>query len=209
MNLFIKKNCEKMADELADKVSLSPKVYNAFKEVDRSVFVPMTAHAFTLNPQPIVGNQWISSPLTVAKITMALELDEADSVLEVGCGSGYQAAILSKIVRVVFTIERIKRLCNEAKENIKKLNITNVNIRCDDGNNGWKKYAPYDRILLSAATTSIDERLFSQLKDGGILIAPIKFQNRQFITKFKKNREIITKEQLWECDFVPLLSGIE
>ena len=81
-------------------------------------------------------------------MTMALELENADSVLEIGCGSGYQAAILSKIVRRVFTIERIERLVKEAKKHFANLNLSNINVRYDDGNAGWKDYAPYDRILL-------------------------------------------------------------
>ncbi|CZE46302.1 protein-L-isoaspartate(D-aspartate) O-methyltransferase [Campylobacter geochelonis] len=201
--------CEKLALDIANEVTLSPALYDAFCKVSRSEFAPVGAHAFSLNPQPILANQWISSPLTVAKMTMALELEGVDKVLEIGCGSGYQAAILSKIVRRVFTIERISKLVNEAKKHFENLAISNVHVRYDDGNAGWKNYAPYERILLSAAAKSIDERLFSQLSDGGILVAPIEENGRQKIIKFYKKDNQIQKEILSECVFVPLLSGRE
>lgn len=108
--------CQKLADEIANSLNLTPALYEAFCKVPRSIFVPISAYAYELNPQPILGGQWISSPLTVAKMSLALELDGVDKVLEIGCGSGYQAAILSKIIRRVFTIERIEKLVNEAKK---------------------------------------------------------------------------------------------
>ena len=223
-----KARCAKMADEIADKIQISLNLYEAFCAISRSEFVPVSAYAFSLNAQPILGNQWISSPLTVAKMTMALELENADSVLEIGCGSGYQAAILSKIVRRVFTIERIERLAKEAKKHFANLNLSNINVRYDDGNAGWKDYAPYDRILLSAAAKQIDKRLFDQLIMGGILVAPIDKNGVQHIIQYKKtavfnqNKNGVlnfeaTKEQEYKitekiiesCEFVPLLSGRE
>ncbi|MBQ2430762.1 MAG: protein-L-isoaspartate(D-aspartate) O-methyltransferase [Campylobacter sp.] len=223
-----KARCAKMADEIADKIQISPNLYEAFCAISRSEFVPVSAYAFSLNAQPILGNQWISSPLTVAKMTMALELENADSVLEIGCGSGYQAAILSKIVRRVFTIERIERLVKEAKKHFANLNLSNINVRYDDGNAGWKDYAPYDRILLSAAAKQIDKRLFDQLTMGGILVAPIEKNGVQQIIKFTKmplpnlstNGALnfdktgeksyrIVEKIIESCEFVPLLSGRE
>jgi protein-L-isoaspartate(D-aspartate) O-methyltransferase len=118
-------------------------------------------------------NQWISSPLTVAKMTQYLEIDGIDSVLEIGCGSGYQAAILSKICRRIFTIERIDSLLKEAKNRFKKAKLNNIFTRFDDGQRGWREYAPYDRILFSATAKKIPKILFEQLADGGILLAPI------------------------------------
>ncbi|PSM53023.1 L-isoaspartate protein carboxylmethyltransferase, type II [Campylobacter blaseri] len=210
MNPIEALKCEKLADDIANKLDITPALYNAFCSVSRKEFVPIDAHAYNLDPQPILANQWISSPLTVAKMTMALELDGVDKILEVGCGSGYQAGILSKIVRRVFTIERIEKLANEAREHFKKLNITNVHVRYDDGNNGWKNYAPYERILLSAATKQVDQRLFSQLEIGGILVAPIEQNKTQQIVKFKKeSNDKITQEIVSNCFFVPLLQGRE
>lgn len=197
----------KLADQIRAKFEISPEIYQAFCKIDRAEFVKIVRDAYTLNPQPISENQWISSPLTVAKMTQYLELAGADSVLEIGCGSGYQSAILSKIVRRVFAVERIEKLVDESKIHFKNLGILNVHVLHADGNFGWEKYAPYDRILISAAKESVSEKLFSQLRENGFLIAPIKFQNGQKIVKFQKRRLFIKEEILDDCEFVPLLNG--
>ncbi len=203
--------CKNLADAIADKVALTPALYDAIGSTPREIFVPVAAHAYGLDAQPIQGNQWISSPLTVAKMTLALELDaDTDNVLEIGCGSGYQAAILSRLAHRVFSVERIEKLASEAKKRFEALKIRNVHVRFDDGNVGWKSYAPYDRILLSAAAEQIPQALFNQLKNGGILVAPVKKGDGQFIVKFKKDASgEITQKTLDECLFVPLLSGRE
>ena len=194
----------KLADQIREKLEISPEIYRAFCEIDRAEFVKIVRDAYTLNPQPISADQWISSPLTVAKMTQYLELA---GVLEIGCGSGYQSAILSKIVRRVFAVERIEKLVDESKIHFKNLGILNVHVLHADGNFGWEKYAPYDRILISAAKESVSEKLFSQLRENGFLIAPIKFQNGQKIVKFQKRRLFIKEEILDDCEFVPLLNG--
>ena len=202
---------KKMADEIAKICPISPNVYDAFCQSERELFVPqgMSMHAYKLDALPLVANQWISSPLTVAKMTEALSPKGADSVLEIGCGSGYQALILSKIIRRVFTIERIERLLKEARDRFKTLEITNIHTRFDDGQNGWREFAPYDRILFSASTTEVPQRLFEQLKIGGILVAPIEKGDKQIITRFIKTEEGIRKETLDECLFVPVKDGRE
>lgn len=210
MNSLEYTKCAKMASEIADLTSLSPRVYRAFCETPREIFVPIKAHAYELNAHPISGNQWISSPITVAKMTTALECEDVDNVLEIGCGSGYQAAILGKLAHRVFSIERIQELANSAKMRFKELSILNVNVRYDDGISGWKTYSPYERIIFSCACEEISPKIFSQLKNNGILVAPIKENGKQFICKFKKDfNGNITKEKLEECLFVPLLSGRE
>lgn len=210
MTIFEQKQCRDLAEKIADNVRIDATTYEAFRTISRSEFVPVPTKAFDLNPHPIVGNQWISSPLTVAKMTMALELSGVDNILEIGCGSGYQAAILSKIVRRVFSVERIEKLVKEAREHFANLGITNINVKFDDGNYGWQKYAPYERILLSAATDEINSNLFNQLEVGGILVAPIQKENMQVIMKFKKlNDGSITQEVIEECNFVPLVNGTE
>lgn len=202
--------CTIMADEIADELILSPELYKALRQTPRGVFAPVSTHAYKLDAQPISGNQWISSPLTVAKMTLALEADGVDNVLEIGCGSGYQAAILAKLAHRVFSVERIEKLATEAKKRFETLNIKNIHVRYDDGNNGWKSYAPYDRILLSAATESVPQNLFNQLKNGGILVAPIKKGDKQYIVKFQKDDNgNICETKLDECMFVPLLKGRE
>lgn len=201
--------CRKMADDISQICNIDEKLYNAFCVSDREVFVPkgFSTHAYKLDALPMVANQWISSPLTVAKMTMALECKGADSILEIGCGSGYQALILSKLIRRVFTIERIERLLLEARERFKILNIHNIHTRYDDGQNGWREYAPFDRVLFSASTPKIPDEIFHQLAEGGILVAPIEKNGKQIITKYIKQNAHITACELDECLFVPVKDG--
>ncbi len=204
--------CKNLANEIDRIFPLSAKTKEAFCQIKREMFVPTGFKhlAYKLDALPLSCDQWISSPLTVAKMTEYLKIDNSvDSVLEIGCGSGYQAAILSKLVRRVFSIERVERLAIEAKERFKKINLTNINIRCDDGQNGWSSFAPYDRILFSATAKEIPTKIFDQLKVGGILVAPIEKDHTHIITSFTKNVDKIIKKELESCKFVPILDGIE
>ena len=124
--------CQNLASDIADEITLSPLLFDAIATTEREIFVPITAHAYKLDAQPILGNQWISSPLTVAKMTMALECENMDNILEIGCGSGYQAAILSKLAHRIFSVERIEKLAMEAKKRFETLKIRNVHVRYDD-----------------------------------------------------------------------------
>jgi len=201
----------RLADDCHKRFSLYESVKNAIANTDREEFVPagFRHNAYKLDALPLSSAQWISSPLTVAKMTHYLEPNGADRVLEVGCGSGYQAAVLSHLFRGVFTIERIEPLMIEAKSRFRKLNISNIHARTDDGQNGWLQYAPYDRILFSATAKEIPLKLFEQLADGGILVAPMQVGSKQVITRFKKLGSSFEKEELEECDFVPILNGIQ
>ncbi|WP_300361565.1 protein-L-isoaspartate(D-aspartate) O-methyltransferase [Hydrogenimonas sp.] len=202
---------ENFADDIASEIPLTPAIYKAFTAVDRELFVPVGFKhwAYRLDALPIKANQWISSPLTVAKMTVYLEPEGADNVLEIGCGSGYQAAILSQLFRRVFTIERIDALLKEAKERFRKLDIHNIHTRLDDGQRGWRQYAPFERILFSASTPKVPETLFEQLAEGGILVAPIEKGGEQIITQFRKSGETITETPKESCLFVPVKSGVE
>lgn len=200
-----------MIEEIEARFPLSPLVKKALLQVDRELFVPsgLKHLAFKLDALPMIESQWISSPLTVAKMTEFLEPQGADSVLEIGCGSGYQAAVLGQIFRRVFSIERIERLLLEARTRIRACNIMSVNTRLDDGQNGWSQYAPYDRILFSASTRSIPQALIDQLSEGGILIAPIDENGVQSIKRFEKKRGILQRGKVLEkCVFVPIKDGI-
>ena len=198
-----------MVEEIDAIFMLSSDIKQAFCQVNRERFVPkgFGRMAFKLDALPMQQNQWISSPLTVAKMTHHLQLKGVDSILEVGCGSGYQAAILSKLCRRVFTIERIDSLLKEAKERFRSERINNIFTRFDDGQRGWKKYAPYERIIFSATATYIPDVLFEQLAEGGILLAPIQKNGLQIITRYYKKNGKITSESLEPCLFVPILDG--
>jgi len=202
----------KMVEELDKIFPLKNDIKGAFLEIDRKEFVPngLKFQAYKLDSLPITNDSTISSPLTIAKMTTYLEIDRyVDSVLEIGCGSGYQSAILSKLIRRVFAIERIGSLVKDAKERFKKLNIYNINIKHSDGMEGWGNFAPFDRILLSATAIEIPNVLFEQLKEGGILVAPLKKGNKEVIVQFKKDKNNIVAKELQEARFVPIKRGKE
>ncbi|MFT7004380.1 MAG: protein-L-isoaspartate(D-aspartate) O-methyltransferase [Sulfurimonas sp.] len=201
----------RLANECHQIFSLSDEVKQAIANTNREKFVPVgfKHNAYKLDALPMGSAQWISSPLTVAKMTHYLQPKGADRVLEIGCGSGYQAAVLSHLFRGVFTIERIESLMIEAKTRFRELKINNIHTRTDDGQNGWTQYSPYDRILFSASAKKIPQKIFDQLADGGILVAPMEVGNKQVITSFKKSGLSIQATQLEDCDFVPVLDGVQ
>ncbi len=211
MNKIIQMKNAKLAEEIASRYPLSPAVKSAIAKTNREAFVPtgFRHHAYKLDALPMSAQQWISSPLTVAKMTQYLEPEGADKVLEIGCGSGYQAAVLSHLFRGVFTIERIESLMLEAKERFRTLGIMNVHTRTDDGQNGWIQYAPFERILFSASAAQIPQRLIDQLSEGGILVAPMQRGNKQIITRYRKRQGRLLEEALEECIFVPVLNGVQ
>ncbi len=202
---------KEMVNKIDQQFPLDPIVKKALLSIDRELFVSdIFKHmAYQLDALPIDGEQWISSPLTVAKMTQYLEPKGCDSVLEIGCGSGYQAAILSQIFRRVFTIERIDSLLQEARARFRQLNITNINSKFDDGTRGWNAFAPFDRILFSASPKEIPQVIFDQLADGGILVAPVEEYGLQTITRYYKNGNTITSEVIETCCFVPIVEGKE
>lgn len=204
----------RMVEAIKDRFEISKSVENAILNTPRDIFLPsgMSHIAYQLDALPLSARQFISSPLTVAKMTEYLDInDKCDSILEVGLGSGYQAVVLSNIVRRVFSIERIERLMEEARHRIKKLGIMNINIKFSDGLYGWPQFAPYDRILFSSSIKYIPDKIIEQLADGGIIVAPIVYDDeKQVITKFIKcNNKLNIIDKLDECSFVPTIRGVE
>lgn len=201
----------RMVEEIAKRFALQEPIAQALRSVDREQFVPreLKHSAYRLDALPIKAQQYISSPLTVAKMTQYLSPHGADSVLEVGCGSGYQAAILSRLFRRVFTIERIDTLLSEARTRFRHLGLINIHTRSDDGQKGWEAYAPYDRILFSATAQRIPSKIFDQLTEGGILVAPMREGDHEYICRFTKRDGQLYPERLEECVFVPIVDGTE
>ncbi len=200
-----------MCDEIQERLPLSPKVVEAMSSVNREIFVPPAfAHlSYQINALPMVDSQWISSPLTVAQVTEYLAPNGGDSVLEIGCGSGYQAMVLSKMFRRVFSIERIDKLLCEAKDRFRALQVHNIFVKLDDGQRGWAEYAPFDAILFSACAREIPQAIINQLEDGGVIVAPMFEGGRQIIKRFRKSRGGLDKgESLGECLFVDVQNGI-
>lgn len=205
------KIAQKMCDEIQKSFPLSPKVVAALCAVDREKFVPAVfAHqAYEINALPMVDSQWISSPLTVAQMSEYLAPNGGDSVLEIGCGSGYQAMVLSKMFRRVFSIERIDKLFEEARKRFKDLESHNIFIKLDDGQRGWAEYAPFDAILFSACVREIPPIIINQLEEGGVLVAPMLEGGKQIIKRFTKHNGILEgNESLSECLFVDVQDGI-
>ena len=200
---------ESMVANIDREFPLQDIVKEAMLSVDRELFVPQIFKhlSYSLDALPMQEEQWISSPLTVAKMTQYLEPSGSGRILEIGCGSGYQAAVLSKVFDRVFTIERIESLLSEARARFKELRIMNINTKFDDGNRGWDAFAPFDRILYSASPESIPDTIFEQLAEGGILVAPVNSQGLQMITRFYKQNGKVTEELIEQCEFVPVVNG--
>ena len=200
---------ESMVASIDKEFPLQDLVKKAMLAVDRELFVPQIFKhlSYSLDALPMQEEQWISSPLTVAKMTQYLEPTGHGRILEIGCGSGYQATVLSKLFDRVFTIERISSLLSEARARFRELRVMNINTKLDDGNRGWDAFAPFDRILYSASPERIPNVIFEQLAEGGILVAPVNSQGLQMITRFYKRNGKITEELIEQCEFVPVVEG--
>ncbi|HEV8465137.1 MAG TPA: protein-L-isoaspartate(D-aspartate) O-methyltransferase [Pseudolabrys sp.] len=185
-------------------------VLRAMDEVPRERFVEPTfaGSAYADQALPIACGQTISQPYVVAYMTEQLEMESHHRVLEVGTGSGYQAAVLSHLAREVVSVERYRTLAEEARERLKALGYENVDIVVGDGFAGEPDRAPYDRIIVTAAAETIPEALLDQLADGGIMILPLgSHDGSQHIIKLTKSVTGIRRENLIPVRFVPMLPG--
>lgn len=156
----------------------SDRVMNAMAEVDRINFVPMTMRPFAYDNGPLsIGHgQTISQPYIVALMTELLDLTPEDIVLEIGTGSGYQAAILSRLAKKVYSIEKVTELCESASKSLQELGYDNIETRCSNGYYGWHEKAPFDAITVTAAATHIPPALIEQLKPGGRMVIPVGYR---------------------------------
>lgn len=186
-------------------------ILSAIEKIPREKFIPenFRNQAYDNIALPIGDNQTISQPFVVAKMTQILDIKSKHKVLEIGTGSGYQSAVLSKLVRRVYTIERIKNLLLKAENVFKELKISNIVTKYADGNLGWKEQIPFDRIIITAATTSISKEIESQICEGGIIVSPMVKNNKQLIVRYKKNNDILVPEIFDNVIFVPNLSGTQ
>ncbi len=185
-----------------------PKVLDAMLAVPRHLFLDHDAgsEAYSNHAFPIGHSQTMSQPYMVAYLAEHLELAGSERVLEIGTGSGYQAAVLARLARGVFSIERIADLSQKAKSIMHKLRIMSVHIKIGDGALGWPQHAPFDRILLTAAASEVPERLLAQLRDGGFLLGPVMGSGgEQHIVKLTRRGSSFHLEKLKDCSFVPLV----
>lgn len=197
-----------MIDLLMSKGIKNRRVLEVMKETPRNLFVPeaLWDRAYSDHPLPIGHDQTISQPYIVALMTESLELHGNEKVLEIGTGSGYQTAILSKLCKSVFSIERIQSLATKARAVLESQHLHNVSIKSANGISGWKEYAPFDRIILTAAIKGEPTPFFDQLADGGILVAPVEsVDGQQLLCSYKKQKSEWKKTIICACSFVPFV----
>ncbi|MEW8506435.1 MAG: protein-L-isoaspartate(D-aspartate) O-methyltransferase [Candidatus Thiodiazotropha sp.] len=191
--------------------ALSESVMNAIRLVPREAFVPEEERRFAYHngPLPIGCGQTISQPYIVALMTDLLEVDGDDTVLEIGTGSGYQAAVLSRVVKQVYTLEIIEALAVRAATTLESLDYRNISCRCADGYNGWPEHAPYDAIMVTAAAVEIPPPLIEQLRPGGRLVIPLgrpfDYQNLLLVEKSRTGK--VSEKTILGVAFVPLTRG--
>ena len=196
--------------ELREAGIVNSNVLSALETIPREKFIPINYRnqAYENIALPIGDNQTISQPYVVAKMTDLLDIKTNHKVLEIGTGSGYQCAILSKLARRVYTIERIKNLHEKSSKIFQELQLTNIVSKYDDGNNGWVEQIPFDRIIFTAATEKITSKIFSHIKENGIIVCPIIKDNKQVIMKYKRTKNKLISKKFDDVLFVPNLKGI-
>ena len=186
------------------------RVLAAVEEVPRDLFVPTSFEdqSYADTALPIDCGQTISQPFVVATMTTLLDIGPRMKVLEVGTGSGYQAAVLARLCRRVYTIERFQKLLVQAEACFHQLDISNLTTRFGDGLKGWPEQAPFERILVTAATRIVPEALFAQLKEGGVMVLPLEDgHGGERLTRVVRQRDEMRVERLDAVRFVPLVAG--
>ena len=183
------------------------RVLEAMRSVPRHDFVPkeLWSRAYGDHPLPIGQGQTISQPYMVALMTQELQLEKANKVLEIGTGSGYQAAILAELASRVFSIERVSELSSRARKVLDALGYSNVIIKTGDGTLGWKEFAPFDRIIVTAGAPDVPPALVEQLVDGGRIVLPIGNTYVQTLLVVQKKGKKIERKEVCGCTFVPLI----
>lgn len=197
-------------EQIAGRGVKDAAVLRAMREVPRHQYVPgrLRGLAYEDQPLPIGHGQTISQPYVVAFMTEIIRPKKEHVVLEIGTGSGYQAAVLSRIVKRVYTVEIVEALAGSAAERLKELGCTNVKVRHGDGYHGWKEHAPYDAIVVTAAAEHIPPPLLAQLKEGGSMIIPVGSQYRtQYLMLVEKRGGEARTSTLMPVRFVPLTRG--
>jgi len=196
-----------VVEQISGRGIRNQRVLEAFTRVERDLFVPENEkqRAYSDCPLPIGMNQTISQPYIVALMTEALRLIGKEKVLEIGTGSGYQTAILAGLAKSVYSIERLPELSERANKLLGSMGYTNVHLRTGDGTLGWKEEAPFDRIIIAAATSEAPAPLAEQLREGGIMVYPQGGLFQQELTVATKVNGILETERLCGCMFVPLI----
>jgi protein-L-isoaspartate(D-aspartate) O-methyltransferase len=189
----------------------TPGVIAALRDVPRHLFVPHVPlrTAYANRAVPIGFGQTISQPAVVAIMTEALELCGRERVLEIGTGTGYQAAVLSRLAEEIYSVERLDALANEAAQRLWKLGYHNVHVRVGDGYLGWPELAPFDRVVLTAAPPELPRTLVQELVDGGVMVAPIGDADAlgQSLVRIRRHGDVLDVEELGDVAFVEMVHG--
>jgi len=201
---------ELLVARITAKQPISPRVAGALREVPRHLFVDAPLErAYRDRPLPIGWGQTISQPLIVALMSDLLDLHGPERVLEIGTGSGYQAAVLARLAAHVDSIEIIPALADAARSRLRALGYANVDVRTGDGYLGWPERAPFDRILLTAAPPSVPGPLLEQLAEGGVLVAPVGPEGEQRLVRWRKHDGALVEDIGRRVVFVPMVPGSE
>jgi protein-L-isoaspartate(D-aspartate) O-methyltransferase len=201
----------KLVLSLREQGVSDPATLTAIEQTPRDLFTEelFKERSFEDQALPIACGQTISQPFIVGLMTQALTLEPRSRVLEIGTGSGYQTAILSRLARLVYTVERYRTLMQDAEQRFRDLGLTNIITRFGDGGEGWPEQAPFDRIIVTAAAPGEPRKLLQQLKPNGVLVAPIGRGSVQSLKRYVGDGEGGFKiEMLCEVRFVPLLDGV-
>jgi len=198
---------EMVTQQIMGRGVVTPRVIEVFRKVPRHLFVPeqFWSHAYNDHPLPIGEGQTISQPYMVALMTDLLDLSKEDKVLEIGTGSGYQAAILAELGKEVFTVERHKLLAERAERILKELNYQNVKVLVGDGTKGWKEFLPYQKIIVTASAPDVPQPLFVQLDEMGKLVIPVGERWSQDLILVQKRKGKMIRNSVCGCVFVPLI----
>jgi protein-L-isoaspartate(D-aspartate) O-methyltransferase len=194
-------------NQLVPRKIKDKEVLEAMKKVPRHLFIREQdlKHAYDDCALPIGHGQTISQPYMVAVMTELLQLSGNEKVLEIGTGSGYQAAVLAELSKSVYSIERIPELSEFARRNLNKAGYANVTLKTYDGSEGWPEKAPFDRIIITAATPEFPSPLIEQLADSGIGLAPVGTRLSQMLIKIVKHKDTLSESYYTPCVFVPLV----
>ncbi len=206
MDEYTRLRTEMVAAQIARRGLRDPRLLAAFQQVPRHLFLPqpLRSHAYEDRPLPIGQNQTISQPYIVALMTSLLELKGEENVLEIGTGSGYQAAILSIMARTVHSVERYQELADAARARLVRLGYYNVQVHCADGSSGWPQAAPYQAIIVTAAAATVPKPLLEQLVEGGRLVLPIGGSQGQVLQLWTRESGRLDHQDILPVSFVPM-----
>jgi len=200
-------NVQGMINQLTDHISLNNEMKNILSVVDRGLFSPSYARHFSyaLNAIHMGNGRWMQSPLTVVKIAQYLEVKKSDKILEIGCGSGYQTAILSKMCQKIYTMDCDSIILNKAQKYFEILNIDNAQSILAFGEQDWEPKETFDRIVFSMSVEEVPNIYFYKLAENGIIIAPLEVRdNYQVLTKYHKKDGVISIESIEHCSFISM-----